>query len=252
MSCHLVLAAPTARLTLDAPPVNVIDLTMIAAMKRAIDDVAARRDVAVLIIDAASERAFSAGVDVEDHLPARLDRMLDEFHALCRGLYELEAVTLALVQGPALGGAMELLACCDFVLAAEEADFAQPEIDLACFPPLGAALYPKRFGPKAAAEIVLLGRRFTAAEAAELGLVTKVVARSDLASEGEALVATLCEKSPAALAIAKRALRLGHGHLFDGLEAIEALYREELAATKDMVEGLTAFLEKRRPRFEGK
>ncbi|HSF14336.1 MAG TPA: enoyl-CoA hydratase/isomerase family protein [Vicinamibacteria bacterium] len=233
------------------PPLNVFDGNLLKELSRALDDVGSRTDVHVVILDS-DEKVFSAGVDVRDHLPDRLNEMLERFHGSCRQLLRLDAVTVALVSGHAFGGAMELLACCDFVIAAEEAAFAQPEIDLACFPPFGAAIYPNLLGSKRAAEIVLLGRRLAAREAEHYGLVTKVVSRDRLAPEAEVLVCALAEKSPAALRIAKKALRLGWARGLEGLEDIEALYREELAATEDMVEGLRAFLEKRKPVFRGK
>ncbi|HXV65095.1 MAG TPA: enoyl-CoA hydratase/isomerase family protein [Vicinamibacteria bacterium] len=251
MRVRLSYAPPRARLTLSHSPLNVFDGDMLKELSRGLDDIGSRTDVHVVILDSA-EKVFSAGVDVRDHLPERLNEMLERFHGVCRQLLRLDAITLALVSGHAFGGAMELLACCDFVIATDEAAFAQPEIDLACFPPLGAAIYPKLLGSKRAAEIVLLGRRLSAREAEDFGLVTKVVSEDALQAEAEVLLRSLAEKSPAALRIAKKALRLGLPRALEGLEEIEALYRDELAATEDMVEGLRAFLEKRKPIFRGK
>jgi cyclohexa-1,5-dienecarbonyl-CoA hydratase len=251
-TCRLETSPPIARLTLGNPPLNVWTLAMLEEMHRALDEIESHGSLSMLAITAEGARAFSAGVEVRDHFPDRLDDMLETFHSLCRRILELEAVTLAGVQGLALGGAMELLACCDFVLAADDAVFGQPEIDLACFPPLAAALYPAMFGSKRAAEIVLLGEKLTAAEAKALGLVTRVVPSDELGSALDELLSRLTQKSGAALRIAKRALLLGNEGALSALPAIDVLYREELAATDDMVEGLEAFLSKRRPEWKGK
>jgi len=252
MTCRLDVAPPRATLTLTKPPLHVLDLEGMGALSRALDSVAARTDVAVLVLAAEGEKAFSVGVEVRDHFPDRLDDMIDSFHRLCRSLIEIDAVTVAAVRGIALGGGMELAACCDFVLAAEEASFGQPEIHLGCFPPLGAALYPSLFGANRASAIVLLGERLTAEEAKAIGLVIRVVSKTELDSAVDELVSKLASKSPAVLRLAKKALRTSTERALESLPEIESLYREELAATEDMLEGLEAFLEKRKPAWRGK
>jgi cyclohexa-1,5-dienecarbonyl-CoA hydratase len=250
--CRQVVAPPIARLTLARPPLHIFDLAMVGELQVAIDSIASRQDVSVLVIDADGDRAFSAGVEVRDHFPENLQDMIERFHELCRGILSLDAVTVASVRGLALGGGMELLACCDFVVASDDATFGQPEIDLGCFPPLGAALYPSLFGPKRAAEVLLLGERFGADEARALGLVTRVVGRDELAEAVEALAAKLSAKSPVVLRLAKRALRLSTERGSSSLGDVEKLYLEELAATEDMLEGLRAFVDKRKPVWKGK
>jgi cyclohexa-1,5-dienecarbonyl-CoA hydratase len=131
---------------------------------------------------------------------------------------------VAAIDGPCLGGACELASLCDIVLAAPRATFGQPEIDLGCFPPVGAVTLPRLMG-KAASAMVLGGEPLSAAEAARLGLVTAVV--DDLAGETDRWVTRLSAKSGTALAGARRALRAGAcGSLGDALERTERLYRD--------------------------
>jgi cyclohexa-1,5-dienecarbonyl-CoA hydratase len=250
-SCRLRIDPPTGRITLSKPPLNVLDLAGLEELHHVLDEVEAASGVASLVLSAEGERAFSAGVEVRDHLPDRLDEMIEVFHRLCRRFLGLDAVTIAAVRGAALGGAMELLSCCDFVVASKDSVFGQPEIELACFPPLGCAIYPALLGKARAHRIALLGERFSAAEAEAIGFLYRAVSPADVDAEVEELLKKLSEKSPAALRLAKRALRISTERALEALPEIETLYREELAVTEDMREGLQAFLEKRKPEWKG-
>jgi cyclohexa-1,5-dienecarbonyl-CoA hydratase len=237
-----------AWLTLSRPPLNVLDLETIRQLEAALRPLASRRDLKAIVLRSALPGVFSAGVDVRDHVRQRIAEMLESFHGLLRLLHELPQSTVAAVDGRCLGGGCELVACCDLVFATEGSTFGQPEIDLACFPPFACALLPRLVG-RAAHELVLGGAAITAREAERIGLITRVVV--DLEAETAAWADRLAGKSGAALALARRALREGaEGPLWDAVARTERLYREELAATADADEGIRAFLEKRRPRWQ--
>jgi cyclohexa-1,5-dienecarbonyl-CoA hydratase len=226
---------------------NVLDIPTIRQLEAALRPLAPRRDVKAVVVRSALPGVFSAGVDVRDHVRERIAEMLEAFHSMLRVLHELPQATIAAVDGRCLGGGCELVACCDLVLATEASTFGQPEIDLACFPPLACALLPRLIG-RAAYELVLGGAAIPAREAERIGLITRVVADPD--EEAAAWTERLAAKSGAALALARRALREGaEGPLWDAVARTERLYREELAATEDAGEGIRAFLEKRRPRW---
>src|SRR5262245_34779811 len=191
-------------IVLERPPLNILDLPMVRSLHAVLEPLHARRDVRVIVLRSGLDRAFSAGVDVGIHAPDRALEMLEAFHAVFRLLDTLPQVTVAAVDGPCLGGGCELAAFCDLLLATPRATFGQPEIDLGCFPPVGAVLLPRLIG-RAAFEMVLTGVPVPAPEAARLGLVTRVV--EDLRGETERVVATLAGKSGAALAAARHALR---------------------------------------------
>jgi cyclohexa-1,5-dienecarbonyl-CoA hydratase len=235
-------------ITLRRPPLNVFDLPTIRALHDAIRPRARRRDLKVLVFRSGIRGVFSAGVDVRDHGRDRASDMLEAFHAVFRQLDDLPQATVAAVDGRCLGGGCELAAFCDILLATPGSVFGQPEIDLGCFPPVAAALLPRIVG-RAAFEMVLTGQPLTAAEAARVGLVTRVV--DDLAAETAACVARLAGKSGAVLALARKAVRQGgRGPFGKALSRMERIYRKELLATADAEEGVTAFLEKRPPRWE--
>ena len=234
--------------TLQRPPLNVFDLPTIRALSNAIRPRARRRDLKVLVFRSGIPGTFSAGVDVRDHGKDRVSDMLEAFHALFRLLDGLPQATVAAVDGRCLGGGCELAAFCDILLATPRSVFGQPEIDVGCFPPVASTLLPRIVG-RAAFEMVLTGAPLSAAEAARVGLVSRVV--DDLASETEACVARLTGKSGAVLALARRAVRQGgRGSFGKALARAEGIYRKDLLATADVEEGVRAFLEKRPPRWE--
>lgn len=245
------------RLTIDRPPLNVLDLATLGELRRRLESVERGEVEAtdgpaprVLIVAAAGERAFSAGVAVQDHTREQIAPMLETFHAALAVLRRLPAVSIAAVRGLCLGGGLELAAACDLVVAADGATFGQPEIELACFPPYAAALYPRWLGPQRAADLLLTGRRLSAAEAEAWGLVARRAADADLDAAVDELAAALLAKSGAALALTRRALAAGAAAPFaEALTATERLYLDDLAATADMDEGVAAFLAKRPPRW---
>ena len=235
-------------LELRRPPVNVLDLGVIAALDDHLSELGARRDRRVVVLRSALPGVFSAGVDVAAHAPGSVDGMLTSFHALVRRLHALVQATVAVVDGPGLGGACELISLCDVVVASPRARFGLPEIGLACFPPVAAVVLPRLLG-KAAAALVLGGEPVSADEALRLGLVTAVA--DDPEAETDRWVERLTSRSGVALAAARRALREGsHGPFEEALQHTERIYLEDVARSHDAVEGVAAFLEKRPPRFE--
>jgi len=244
------IAGPVARLTLDNPPLNVIDIPMMEELSAALADIERRAGVMTIVI-AGSERAFSAGVDIPAHEPRSVEEMLRKFHAVIRALVATRKLTIASVRRHCLGGGAELALMCDLIYASEDAVFGFPEIKLAAYPPVAMVALSAVVGQKRAAELVFTARSLTAKEAFEMGLV------NGIAADPEALVTETLSRvqqlSPAALAIAKKAFYAWDAIHFDkGLARAEQLYLEELMKTEDAKEGIKAFAEKRRPRWVGR
>jgi cyclohexa-1,5-dienecarbonyl-CoA hydratase len=239
-----------ATLTLAKPPLNILDLDLLAELDARLEELAAIDDLQILMVRGDGEKAFSAGVSIRDHTADKLDRMLAGFHGALQRLRALDAFTIALVHGHCLGGGMELACACDLVLATESAHFGQPEIQLGCFPPFAAALLPRRIGFGATLELLLTGRTIDAAEAARLGLVHDVVPPSALDAHARRLIETITAQSAVATRLAKRAVRAGDElPLAAAIGTAERLYLRELAASADMTEGIEAFLAKRPPNW---
>lgn len=240
--------AGLATLTIRRPPLNVLDIPTMEEMNVALEECLAAPDFKLLVITAAGEKAFSAGVEVADHTPDKVDRMLEVFHGIIRRLQRMPVPTLAAVNGAALGGGMELALGCDMLVAAAGARFGQPEIKLAVFPPVAAVLLPRLVPPARAMEILLGGESLTAEEARGIGLVNRVFPRESFAADVQAFIAPFLKLSRAALVSARKAIRAAGDQPFvPALEAAERIYLEELMKTDDAREGLAAFLEKRTP-----
>jgi cyclohexa-1,5-dienecarbonyl-CoA hydratase len=242
-----------ARLTLNKPPLNVLDIAMMREINAALeglgDDAAHGPSVKVLVFEAAEgSKAFSAGVDVSDHTADKVEEMIEVFHRIFRQLDALEIPTVAVVGGAALGGGCELVLFCDMIIASEKASFGQPEIQVGVIPPIAVVALPGIVGPKKAFEMVLIGDRIRAAEAERVGLVNKVVPPEELRAAADEFVGKLAKLSGAVLRLTKRAVRVGSdGSFADGLTTVEELYLGLLMETEDAHEGLAAFMEKRAP-----
>ncbi len=252
-----------ARLTLNKPPLNVLNIAMMREINAALKGLDDDPSVKVLVFEAAEgSKAFSAGVDVSEHTADKVGEMIQVFHRIFRLLDELEVPTVAMVDGAALGGGCELVLFCDMVIASERASFGQPEIQVGVFPPIAVVALPAIIGPKKALEMVLIGDRIRAAEAERLGLVNKVVPPEELRAAADELVSKLTKLSSAVLRLTKRAVRMGEqgsrgagkqrSRFIEGLAAVEELYLGPLMATEDAHEGLAAFLEKRWPAWKNR
>ncbi len=235
-------------ITIARPPQNVLDIATMEEMSDALDRVAADGSAKVLVVTAAGERAFSAGVDVVDHTPDKVDRMIEVFHGMLTRLLSIPIPTVAAVNGAALGGGCELAIACDMIVAAEHAKLAQPEIKLGVFPPIAAILLPKILPMPKAMELLLGGGAVDAQEAARLGLVNRVFAKDGFDRETRAFLGQFLSLSRVALVHTKRAIRQASGRSYaEALPVVEQLYLQELMATEDAKEGLNSFIEKRKP-----
>jgi cyclohexa-1,5-dienecarbonyl-CoA hydratase len=243
-----------ARISFARPPLNIFNIAMMREIANALNECVDQRQLAAIVFDATEgSRAFSAGVAVEDHVPATVFQMLDSFHNIFRLLNQISKPALAIVDGPALGGGCELVAACDMVIASDRAKFGQPEIKLGVFPPIAAILLPRIIGEKRAREMVLLGEIIDAAEALRLGLVSYVVPAEELEAKTTSMLNKLRELSASSLAMTRAALDLGAGQNFDqALKKVEDSYLNELMKTEDANEGLQSFMEKRKPEWRNK
>jgi cyclohexa-1,5-dienecarbonyl-CoA hydratase len=244
------LQPPVSRITLNNPPLNVIDIPMMEELRAALEQIETRSEITVIVF-AGSERAFSSGVNIADHTPDKVRGMLTDFHSVIRSVVSHSKLTIASVRRHCMGGGAELALMCDVIYASPDSIWGFPEVKLGCYAPVASVALSAIVGQKLAAELLLTDRTLTGEEALAAGLV------NGLADDPETLVSECVQRvsqlSPVALRIAKKAFYAWDSMHFDkGLARAEQIYMDELMNTADAHEGVAAFLERRRPKWVGK
>ena len=196
----LELSPPVARISLNHPPLNVIDIAMMEELGHALVEIEARDGISAVVLSGAG-KAFSVGVDVAAHTPDKVASMLAKFHAVVLAVVNSRKVSIAAVHGHCLGGGAELAMVCDLVYTAETASWGFPEIKLACYPPVAVTALAALVGQKRAADLILTGRSITGHEAASIGLANRALPEAEVEGAVEESVRQLSKLSPAVLAI---------------------------------------------------
>jgi len=230
------------------PKANIIDSAMISALGQALETAAGQQHLKALLLCAEGPH-FSFGASVEEHLPDQCAAMLRDLHRVVLQLVGFPVPVLVAVQGQCLGAGLELAMTGHVLFAAPNARMGQPEIKLGVFAPAASCLLPLRIGRMAAEDILLSGRSLTAAEGHQAGLVMEIAEDPEAAALDyyDNHLATL---SASSLRMAVRAARSDFTiRASDRLAEVEILYLQELMSTKDAIEGLTAFLAKRPPKW---
>jgi cyclohexa-1,5-dienecarbonyl-CoA hydratase len=241
---------PVCSILLNKPPLNIIDFIMIQELRTALQQIEADAGIRVIVIKGAGPKGFSAGVSVQDHTPERIGDMIPAFDDIFRLLSATEKVTVAVVHGFCLGGAFELILACDLVIAAETAQFGQPEIKLGQLAPIGLILLPHLIGYRKAAELLITGESIGAREAQSLGLVNRVVPAEELPAAQEKLLSQITAQSGTLLRLTKQALRRTSVLNFEKtLQQTEEFFFQNVLPAADAKEGIFAFLERRAPQW---
>lgn len=248
------VADRVATITLNRPDKrNSLSWGLIGELRKAIAQAKDDPEVRVVVITGAGERAFCAGADLggmaEGASYVDLHDGRGQLALLFRDLWELGKPTIARVRGYALAGGFGLALACDLVVAADDAVFGTPEIDVGLWPHMITVPLTRSMPPKKALELMMTGRRVNASEAEHIGFVTSVVPPERLDSEVADLASVLAAKSPVAL-------RLGRDSFYGSWdlaadEALRMLHSQitVTASTEDAAEGIAAFAEKRKPRW---
>jgi enoyl-CoA hydratase len=245
-----------ASITINRPQVlNALDSQTLDELRRAVLDLKADREIRVVIVTGAGEKAFAAGADIGEL--AAMSPAAAQTHALT-GQHVFDLIenlgkpVIAAINGFALGGGCELAMACTLRIAADTARLGQPEVNLGLVPGFGATQRLSRIAGKGAAlDLLLTGRQITAEEALRIGLVNRVVATGEVMTAARALAGELATKAPIAIRYIMEAVHRGADVSFDKGQFIEASLFGLAFATADMREGTRAFLEKRKPSFTG-
>ncbi|MEA2399582.1 MAG: hypothetical protein QOK25_3138 [Thermoleophilaceae bacterium] len=232
---------------------NALTGELLARLAGLVEEWDADESVRCIVI-AGGDEFFAAGADIK----AMRDRTFQESMTTPTAGYwprlaSCATPTIAAVSGFALGGGCELALLCDMIVASETAEFGQPEITLGIIPGAGGTQRLTRvIGKQRAMEMVLTGRRVTAAEAFAMGIVNTVATRKEWLSKAVDLAQVVARRPPVAVRLAKQAVQAADETALAAGLAYERRLYELAMATEDRVEGMTAFIEKRRPEFRGR
>ncbi|MCL6448000.1 MAG: enoyl-CoA hydratase/isomerase family protein [Armatimonadetes bacterium] len=243
-----------AIVTINRPEVrNALNKETMLELKSLVSELEADEKIQVVILTGAGEKAFAAGADLRS-LKERsmLQTLKGENQAILNRLAALEKVTIAAINGHALGGGLELAIACDLRIAVEDAKIGFPEVGLGILPGAGGTQRLVRLvGLGRAKQLILTGKLIDAREAERIGLVNEVAARGQALAAAKEMAATILEKGPLAVRIAKAVINWGSSTDLNAGLALERLAQAVLFGTKDHLEGINSFLEKRKPGYTG-
>ena len=233
---------------------NALNSQLLGELSLALDAAEADAGVRCLVLTG-SEKAFAAGADIKEMSTKSYAEMfsLDFFAPAARRLEQFRKPVIAAVSGYALGGGCELAMLCDFIIASETAKFGQPEINLGVMPGIGGTQRLTRFvGKSKAMDMILTARMMDAAEAERAGLVSRVVPADKLVDEAVAAATKIASQSPLAVMMNKELVGVAYETTLATGVAVERRLFHSLFAFEDQKEGMSAFVEKRKPAFKGR
>lgn len=246
-----------ATITVNRPKsLNALTPATMRELSAALQEIAAREDIGVVLLTGAGEKAFVAGADISEmrHMTA-VQAMEFSLHGqeVLERIERLPQPVIGVINGYALGGGCELAMACDLLIAADTARFGQPEVNLGIIPGNGGTQrLPRLVGRNLAKELVLTGEMISAQRAYEIGLVNRVVPSAELANTAREMAEKILSKGPVAVRTAKLAMNRGLDLDLSNACAMESSIFAVGFSTADRAEGMAAFLEKRKAVFTGK
>ncbi len=241
------------RITINREPQrNAITPEAIALFHEYLDKAQADPEVKGILITGAGEKAFCTGAQLGDGMSTEGMKVFASFANVLKRIASFPKPTVARVKGHCLAGGMGFMLACDIVIASDDSSFGTPEVNVGLWPMMIGALIFRNVPRKKAMEMILLGDRMTAADALAMNLITRVVPRDKLDEEIKQLLEKLASKSPIGMKIGKEAFAATRDMPLD--ESLDFLSEKikEVVNTEDAREGITAFIEKRKPVFKGK
>ncbi len=234
-----------AKIEINDPPYNVINTEMMEALTDAVKKAGSDEGVSIIVIGAAGDKSFCSGVDVSDHTKEKTPRMLKAFSDIFVELLKTDRLTIAAARGFAFGGGCELLLGTDLVVADDTLKVGQPEIKLGVFPPVAMILMSNLIGQRQAKELIFSGKTINAETAKQLGLVNEVFVKEEFDKSLEKYIRKFSAMSQSVLRLTKRTLTKTASTI--DFQKINNIYLQDLMSLNDANEGISAFMEKRKP-----
>lgn len=232
---------------------NALSGAVVTGLKEALGEADADPDIRVVCLTGAGDRVFCAGADLAEALAgAGMEEATRDFGEVLVLMDRLATPLVARVNGTCLGGGLGLMLACDLAVAADDATFGTPETRIGIFPMVIAPMIFRHAGHRRTWEMILTGRRVTAAEAVSWGLINRAVPRAELDHATAELLKAVCSGSPSGIAIGRRAVARTAHLTLDKAAPILAGELMRVLETADAAEGIAAFLQKRQPDWQGK
>ncbi len=244
-------------LTINRPKsLNALNMETLKEIQIAVQEVKDHSEAKVLILTGTGEKAFVAGADITE-MKEMNSLQAVQFsklgHLTLRMIQDLDQPVIAAVNGFALGGGSEIALACDFIYASENARFGLPEVTLGVFPGFGGTQrLPRLIGKGKAKELIFTGRMISAPEALQLGIVNRVFPQASLMEETKKVAAQIAANGAIGVRLAKRVMETGFNMNLEEACRLESYAFGVSFATEDQKEGMTAFVEKRKPNFKGR
>jgi len=253
----LKIEGAIAEITINRPKaLNALNTQTLKELGAVIDELAEKQEIRVIILTGAGEKAFVAGADIaemQNKTPIEARNFARLGQKIFSAIENMPQVVIAAVNGFALGGGCELAMACDIRLASTKAKFGQPEVSLGIIPGFaGTQRLPRLIGKGLAKELIYTGDMIDAQEAYRIGLVNKVYEPEDLLNKAREMAHKIISRGPNAVSFAKLAINTGLNMDDESAYKYEAEVFGLCFTTEEQKEGMTAFLEKRKPEFTGK
>lgn len=245
-----------AIVTINRPEsLNCFDYATLVQLEQTVDEIYVNRDIRAVIFTGAGDKAFSAGADLKERKTlneSQVRRNVRKIRDVFNKIEQIPQPTIAAINGYAFGGGFELALACDFRYAVSGTKMGLTEVSLAIIPGAGGTQrLPRLIGPSKAKELILTARKITSEEAYEYGILNGVTSPEELMNQCEALANEMMENAPLAVIQAKYAIQHGLEVDIQSGMAIESKAYEVIIPTKDRLEALQAFAEKRKPQYRG-
>ncbi len=247
---------PVGQITIDRQnALNALNSQVLDELQETLNGIREDQELCSLIVTGAGERAFVAGADIKEIQSLEKSAAVEfarKGQSIFTQIENLKIPSICAVNGFALGGGLELAMSCDFIFASEKAKFGLPEVTLGLIPGFGGTQRLIRFvGAAKAKEISFSGKHYRAEEAHRIGLVNQVFAPQDLLPEAKSIAHAIAEQAPFAVQACKRAIHFADTANIEEGQEFEAKSFAELFSTKDLQTGLQAFIDKKKPSFQG-